>query len=278
MKNFPQELSSAVEEAKKATASREAALTTLHSLDYTSLNSTDTPESIAAFLKKADQGVDGHVAAICVYPQFLTQSFNAVASKGIHLATVINFPSGDGELGKTADDVKAAIKAGADEVDIVLDYKSFLAGDNDKAFELLAVARDAATEGGAKLKVILESSVFTNYDDLYSASILALQAGADFLKTSTGKHETGGASLEAVATMLQAIKDMEMQDVAGVKVSGGVKTVADGAKYIALVEGMMGKKWIDEAHYRVGASGVMNDITAMLGGTAAPAAPKPGAY
>lgn len=278
MKNLPPALALAVEAARKAVSSREAATTTLHSLDLTSLNSTDTPESIDTMLAKADQGVNGTVAAICVYPQFLTQSFNKVAKKGIGIATVINFPSGKGELKQTADDVTAAIKAGASEVDIVLDYESFLKDDREKAYELLAVARDAATAGGAKLKVILESSVFENYDDLYSASVLALQAGTDFIKTSTGKHATGGATLEAAAVMLQAIKDMESD--AGIKISGGVKTVADGAQYIALVESMMGKGWIDKDHYRVGASGVMNDITKVLGVTTpAPVAPaQPGGY
>ena len=269
MKNFPPALASVVEEARKAAPSTEAALTTLHSLDLTSLNATDTPAVIDTVLDKADQGKFGHVAAICVYPQFLTQSFNKVSSKGINLATVINFPNGKGEPAQTAADVTAAIKAGANEVDIVLDHESFLKGDLDTVFETIASARDASIEGGAKLKVILESSVFTNYDDLYSASIRAIQAGADFLTTSTGKHASGGASLEAVATMLQAIKDMESP--AGVKVSGGVKTVGDGAQYIALVEGIMGKGWITPDTYRVGASGVLADITKTLG--AAPAAP-----
>lgn len=277
MKNLPTALASTVEQARKAEATRDAASTTLHSLDLTSLNATDTPEVIDTLLKKADQGALGHVAAVCVYPQFLTQSFNAVAKKGINIATVINFPSGHGEYAQTVADTTAAIKAGANEIDIVLDHESFLSGNRDHAFELLVAAREAANAGGAKLKVILESAVFENYQDLYDASLLALRAGTDFLKTSTGKHAAGGASLEAVATMLQAIKDE--QSPAGLKVSGGVKTVGDGAQYIALTEGMMGKGWISADHYRVGASGVLGDILKTLGtGTAGPAAPHPGGY
>lgn len=277
MKNLPTALSSAVEEARKAGASREAALTTLHSLDFTSLNSTDTPASIDTFLSKADLGKDGHVATVVVYPQFLTQVFNKVAATGMNIATVINFPSGKGELGQTKADVAKSIKDGANEVDIVLDYESFLKGDRETAFALLVAAREAATAGGAKLKVILESSVFENYQDLYDASVLALKAGTDFLKTSTGKHATGGATLEAAAVMLQAIKDEHSG--AGLKISGGVKTVADGAKYIALTESLMGKNWIDIDHYRVGASGVMSDISAVLANKATtppPSAPATG--
>lgn len=276
MNNLPTHLADAVAQARTATASKEAATTTLHSLDLTSLNATDTPESIGGVLAKADQGALGHVAAICVYPQFLTQAFNAVAPKGINRATVINFPSGKGEYAQTVADTAAAIKSGANEIDIVLDHETFLKGDPLEAYELLVAAREACNAGGAKLKVILESSVFEKYEDLYDASLLALRAGADFLKTSTGKHATGGASLEAVATMLQAIKDEGSN--AGLKVSGGVKTVADGAQYIALTEGMMGKGWISADKYRVGASGVMTDIVKVLGGAPAAPAPNPSGY
>ncbi|MEZ0262758.1 MAG: deoxyribose-phosphate aldolase [Alphaproteobacteria bacterium] len=275
MDNLPKALEGLVAEARKAAPSKAAATLALKSLDLTSLNDDDTPEKIAALTKKADQGELGHVAATCVYPKFLTQTFNETAAKGINRATVINFPSGKGDPDKTYDDVAAAIKAGANEVDIVLDYESFLKGDVQKAADLLFSARVAALDGGAKLKVILESSVFTNSDDLYKASLLALEYGADFLKTSTGKHTTGGASLEAAAIMLEAIKDTNSN--AGVKFSGGVKTVADAAQYIALTESMMGKDWITTDKFRFGASGVLNDILVVLGKqAAAPAPAKPG--
>lgn len=272
MKNFPKYLALLVEEAGKATASKEAALTVLHSLDLTSLNDDDTPEKIDGLIKKADQGSFGHVAATCVYPKFLTQTFNATAQKGIGRATVINFPSGQGTPEQTTADVKQAVKDGANEIDIVLDYKSFLAGDYDKAQDLLSAARDAA--GSAKLKVILETSEFTDYVDVHSASILALSYGADFLKTSTGKSDKGGATLEAAAAMMQAIKDMGLQGEAGIKISGGVKTVADGAKYISLIESMMGEGWISTDTFRIGASGVLNDVTQTLGITPKPATPQ----
>ncbi|HYD18118.1 MAG TPA: deoxyribose-phosphate aldolase [Patescibacteria group bacterium] len=275
MKNFPGTLAGLVEKAKAATASESAALTTLHSLDLTSLNDTDTPAVIDTLIAKADQGKLGHVAATCVYPQFLTQTFNATAKKGIARATVINFPSGHGTPDQTAADTRTAIKSGANEIDIVLDHEAFLSGNSEKAAQLLRSCRDACGPD-VKLKVILESSAFTDYKDLYAASVLALDAGADFLKTSTGKHATGGASLDAVATMLQSIRDTGFD--AGVKVSGGVKTVTDGAQYIALTESMMGGDWIRPEKFRIGASGVLTDILKTLGQSAGPPPAMPPVY
>jgi deoxyribose-phosphate aldolase len=274
MDNLPKSLEGLIAEARKAVSSKAAASLSLKSLDLTSLNDDDTPAKIDALAVKADQGELGHVAATCVYPKFLTQTFNATAAKGINRATVINFPSGKGAPEQTAADTKAAIAAGANEIDIVLDYKSFQAGDMKTAADLLKACREACGKDIA-LKVILETSEFTDYRDVYAASVLALDCGADFLKTSTGKSAKGGATLEAAATMLQAIKDKGSD--AGVKISGGVKTVTDGAQYIALTESMMGKSWISTDTFRIGASGVLNDILVVLGKqAAAPAPSKPG--
>jgi deoxyribose-phosphate aldolase len=274
MDNLPKALEGLVAEARTAVSSKAAASLALKSLDLTSLNDDDTPAKIDALSVKADQGELGHVAATCVYPKFLTQTFNATAAKGINRATVINFPSGKGEPKQTAADTKAAIAAGANEIDIVLDYKSFQAGDMKTAADLLKACREACGKD-IKLKVILETSEFTDYRDIYAASVLALDCGADFLKTSTGKSAKGGATLEAGATMLQAIKDKGSD--AGVKISGGVKTVTDAAQYINLTESMMGKGWISTDKFRIGASGVLNDILVVLGKQAPPAtAPKPG--
>jgi deoxyribose-phosphate aldolase len=259
---IPSQLIQKIAAARQAPATAQAALTALHSLDLTSLNDNDTPESIRSLVLQADQKKLGHVAAVCIYPRFLTQAFNAVAADGINRATVINFPSGKGSPEQTARDIRSAIADGANEIDVVLDYKSFLAGDVKTAAELLHASR-AACGTEAKLKVILESAAFDNYHDLYAASRLALDCGADFLKTSTGKSEKGGASLEAAATMLQAILDANSK--AGLKLSGGVKTVQDCAQYISLTQQMMGKDWITPATFRFGASGVLNDILPRLG-------------
>ena len=275
MKNLPDRLQTLIDAARRAEPSKEAAATGLHSLDLTSLNDDDTPEKIDVLVKKADQGALGHVAATCVYPKFLTQVFNATAKKGIGNATVLNFPAGTGAPEQTYLDTKKAILAGATEVDIVLDYNSFLKGDVATAKALLDACREASA-GFAKMKVILESSTFEDYRDLSAASRLAIESGADFIKTSTGKSATGGASLEAAATMLEAIVDSG-RDV-GLKVSGGVKTVGDCAQYIALSKSMMGDSWISTQHFRIGASGVLTDILKTLGQVAAPAAPTAPGY
>lgn len=262
MKNFPEYLAKAVAEAKQATASADVASLALRSLDLTSLNDTDTPDTIAALTAKADQGDLGRVAATCVYPKFLRDTFNATAAKGIARATVINFPSGEGTPEETFRATREAIAAGANEIDIVLDYKAFLKGDADKAADLLLACKTACGVD-AKLKVILESAAFDHAGSLYAACGLALDCGADFLKTSTGKSEKGGATLEAASVMLLSILDTGSP--AGVKISGGVKTVTDAAQYIALTENMMGKGWINQDTFRIGASGVLNDILNTLG-------------
>jgi deoxyribose-phosphate aldolase len=275
LQSLPEILAEHVVRARKAEASRAAALTGLHSLDLTSLNDNDTEASIAALIARADQKDLGCVAATCVYPRFLAQTFNATAAKNINRATVINFPSGKGSPRQTLRDAQAAIASGANEIDIVLDYESFLGGDKKTAEDILRACR-AACGSGVRMKVILESAAFDNYEDLYAACRLALDCGADFLKTSTGKSARGGASLEAAATMLQAILDSGRK--AGVKISGSVKTVADCAQYISLVQGMMGKNWITTGTFRIGASGVLTDILQHLGKAAPKTAAPPSGY
>lgn len=268
LSHLPEKLCRLIEEARKAAPSTSAALTGLHSLDLTSLNDTDSKESIEALIAKTDQGKHGKVAATCVYPKFLSQTFNGTAAKNIARATVINFPDGKSTPEQTIIDTKNAIAAGANEIDIVLDHESFLKGDVKKAEDLLHACRAACGEK-ARLKVILESALFEDYLDLRNASLLALDCGADFIKTSTGKSPEGGASLEAAATMLEAIIDRGGK--AGLKVSGGVKTVTDCAQYIDLTQSMMGKDWISLQTFRIGASSVLTDIMQYL----EPTTPKP---
>jgi deoxyribose-phosphate aldolase len=275
MKNLPKHLSQNIAEARKARATKAVALTALRSLDLTSLNDDDTKESIQELVAKANQKKLGHVAAVCVYPRFLRQAFNAESKDGIGRATVINFPSGKGQSAQTTQDVKKAIASGANEIDIVLDYQSFLRGNAEKAEVLLRACRDACG-ADVKLKVILESAAFDDYKNLYAASRLALDCGADFLKTSTGKSPKGGASLEAAATMMQAILDAD--SAAGLKVSGGVKTVGDCAQYESLAKKMMGKDWVSPATFRIGASGVLTDILQRLGKPSAKSAVSPSGY
>ncbi len=272
LKNMPPELTFLIEQAILARPTRETALTALHCLDLTSLNDDDTPEKIAALLARADQKELGHVAAVCIKREFVKQASNALAGKGINVATVINFPSGKGTPAETSAATKSSIADGANEIDIVFDYDSYLQHDPVTPAGLLLTCANAC-EGKAKLKDILETAAYEDYYDLYGACLSGLAAGADFLKTSTGKSERGGASLEAVAVMLQAENDFRNGNTnTGIKISGGIKTVADAAPYIALLESMRGKDWIRPENFRIGASSLLGDIQRVLG-VSKPAAP-----
>lgn len=244
----------------------------LRCLDLTSLNDDDTPEAISALTARADQGALGHVAATCVYPKFLTQTFNETAGKGINRATVINFPQGRGTVESTLHDTTKAIASGANEIDIVVDYERIKAGDSSGAASLLRACKQACN-GKARMKVILESAAFDDAKELLKTSVLAIACGADYLKTSTGKSPAGGATLEAAAVMLTAIRVTRTQDSVGLKISGGVQSVADCAQYMALTEQLMGKDWIAPERFRFGASGVLTDILATLGKPENPSGP-----
>jgi deoxyribose-phosphate aldolase len=229
-------------------------------MDLTSLNDTDTTETIDALCLSADQGTLGRVAAVCVYPRFVRQASSALVGKDIGIATVINFPGGQSTIEKTVADTLTAINDGATEIDIVLDYKNFIHDDRQTPVDLLNACHSAC--GKAKMKVILESAAFDNQNLLYEAACLALDCGAAFLKTSTGKHKAGGATTEAATTLLQAIKDKD--SVAGLKISGGVRTAEDAMRYIDLAKSMMGEDWVEPEKFRLGASGLLGNLLSIL--------------
>lgn len=231
-------------------------------MDLTSLRDEDTAESIAALLQKADQGPLGTVAAVCVYPQFVDQVAKSLKGTAVGCAAVINFPGGKGDPGVTFEATQQAIADGATEIDIVLDYESFLAGDRERAEKLLN-ACGAACGPDIKLKIILESAAFENYADLADACHLAIGCGADFLKTSTGFHPKGGASLEAAAMLLEAIQ-LSRRGGIGLKVSGGIKTVAQSATYIDLVRRMRSDVPLTRDNFRIGASSLLDDVLHIL--------------
>ncbi len=236
-------------------------LLALHCMDLTSLNDADMPETIDALCASADQSVLGKVAAVCVYPRFVRQAASSLVGKDIGIATVINFPDGQSTIEKTVADTLAAINDGATEIDIVLDYKNFIHDDHQTPADLLNACRSACGNK-AKMKVILESAAFDNQNLLYEAACLALDCGADFLKTSTGKHPSGGATVEAATTMLQAIKDKT--STAGLKISGGVRTAEDAARYIDLAKSMMSENWVEPQHFRLGASSLLDNLLIIL--------------
>ena len=258
---------------KKAVANAETARRAISVLDLTSLNDDDTPEIIEALCKRA-QTPAGNTAAVCVYAPFVELSCRALRETDVKTATVVNFPDGGTNAQRVADETADCVAKGANEVDLVLPYKAFLAGDMAFAKDVLDATRTAC---GPKItmKVILETGEYDDLTKVYDAARLAIKHGANFVKTSTGKVPVGATPQSAVA-MLTAIRDARDEDgvVAGFKASGGVKTTDDAALYLAIADEIMGDGWATPQTFRFGASGVLTALLATCGmsqnGTAAP--------
>ena len=240
------------------------AATALACLDLTSLNDADTPADIDKLCARA-RGPHGRTAAVCVWPRFAAQA-RALLPPEVAVAAVANFPDGSSDIARAVADTRAIVDAGAQEVDVVIPYR-----DLDTAPALLAAVRAACP--GLRLKVILETGELQDPALITRACRIARAAGADFLKTSTGKTAVS-ATPAAAALLLQAIAaDPAARGRVGFKPAGGIRTVADAAAYIALVVEHLGEGAVTPARFRIGASGLLNDIEAVLGGGARPATP-----
>lgn len=234
-------------------------------VDLTTLEGADTPGKVKALCRKAvspDREVDGtpSTAAVCVYPDMVATAVEALAGSGVKVASVATaFPAGRSSLEVKLADTRLAVESGADEVDMVIDRGAFLAGDYATVFEQVAAVKDAC--GAARLKVILETGELATYDNVRRASWLALLAGGDFIKTSTGKISPA-ATLPVTQVMLQAVRDL--RDVTGVqravKPAGGIRTTKDAIAYLVLVHEVAGPEWLDPHWFRFGASSVVNDL------------------
>lgn len=249
-----------IDRATAAVSSRETAKRALSLLDFTSLNDDDTPERIKAFCHRATSP-EGHVAAVCLYPQFVAVARKALVGTGVKVASVANFPQGGADPEKAARETREAIDEGSEEIDIVYPYRAHLAGDLAIGREVVAACRKVCGSD-VPLKVILETSQLPDAETVAAISDIAIAEGADFIKTSTGKIG-GGATLEAAAIMLDAIR--RSGRAAGLKPSGGIKDTAQAARYLALADDMMGSAWATPATFRIGASGIMTDLRSMLG-------------
>ncbi|WP_417805431.1 deoxyribose-phosphate aldolase [Thalassospira lucentensis] len=257
----------------KAIANAETARRAISVLDLTSLNDDDTPEIIEALCKRA-QTPAGNTAAVCVYAPFVELSCRALRETDVKTATVVNFPDGGTNAQRVADETADCVAKGADEVDLVLPFKAFLAGDTAVAKDILDATRTACGPQ-ITMKVILETGEYDDLTKVYDAARLAIKHGANFVKTSTGKVPVGATPQSAVA-MLTAIRDARDEDgvTAGFKASGGVKTTDDAALYLAIADEIMGDGWAKPQTFRFGASGVLTALLATCGmsqnGTAAP--------
>src|SRR5215217_3703801 len=234
-------------------------------MDLTTLEGQDTPGKIAALASKAlhpdpsDPGVPA-VAAICVYPNLVPSAAARVEGSSVKVASVATaFPSGQSPLETKLAEVRWVVEQGADEVDMVIDRGAFLSGRYAKVYDEIVQAKGAC--GDAHLKVILEVSELGTYDNVRRASLLAMAAGVDFVKTSTGKLPSA-ATLPVTLVMLEAIRDVyeETGRRVGMKPAGGIRQAKQAVQHLVLVHETLGADWLTPDLYRLGASSLLNDV------------------
>ena len=231
-------------------------------LDLTELDDTADATRIRAVCRAA-QSAHGPVAAVCIPPAHVALARSALRDVGaltVRVATVANFPAGEDTPAQAAKETADAVASGADEVDVVFPWHALACG-NERLGHDLVLACKTACGDRVRLKVILESGMLHSHALIRRASEIALAAGADFLKTSTGRT-AHGASLDAAAVMLEVIA--EHHGEVGLKVSGGVRTLADAAGYLALADNRMGREWSTPERFRIGASKLLDDALAAL--------------
>jgi deoxyribose-phosphate aldolase len=240
-------------------------------LDLTNLEPNCGPAEIKALCARA-VSPQGHVAAVCLWPQFIGEAARTLRDTGVKVATVINFPQGGEDLERVLDDLGEALGDGADEVDLVMPYHAYLRGDGDVAATMVREVKEVVG-AGKMLKVILETGAYPDQTAVAGACRLAIDAGADFLKTSTGKIAVS-ATPEAAGTMLEAIRASGKP--VGFKAAGGIRTLADAALYVGLADRIMGPGWTTPRTFRIGASSLHGALLAALGGEAPAPSAKPG--
>jgi deoxyribose-phosphate aldolase len=237
--------------------------------DLTTLEGNDSPEKVRALCRKALHpcaSLDGvpSVAAICVYPSFVTQAKAELRGSTVRVASVATaFPSGQAPLEIRLQEVRQVVSEGADEVDMVISRGAFLAGDLARVSDEISAVKAAC--GSAHLKVILETGELETYDLVRQASDLAIAAGADFIKTSTGKINPA-ATMGVTLVMLEAIRDhfLATGQMIGMKPAGGIRTAKQALHYLVMVKETLGDAWLSPAWFRFGASSLLNDVLRQL--------------
>jgi deoxyribose-phosphate aldolase len=233
--------------------------------DLTTLEGADTPGKVRSLCAKAvrpdpSDATTPSVAAVCVYPDLVEVAIEALRGSSVKVASVATaFPSGRASLAVKLADVRDAVAAGADEIDMVIDRGAFLAGRYGLVHDEIVATRSAC--GSAHLKVILETGELVTLDNVRRASVLALLAGADFIKTSTGKVSPA-ATPPVALVMLQAVRDFAdaTGELRGVKLAGGIRASKEAIRYLVMVNEVAGPRWLDADHFRFGASSLLNDL------------------
>ena len=257
----------------KTTSKAWAIDTAISMIDLTTLEGADTERKVRSLCAKAmapDPGdpTTPQVAAVCIYADMVPVAVDALKGSNIHVAAVTSaFPSGRATMAVKLTDTRDALRAGAHEIDMVIDRGAFLSGRYLQVFNEIAAIKEACEQGGdpprapAHLKVIFETGELVTYDNVRRASWLAMLAGANFIKTSTGKVSPA-ATLPVTLIMLEAVRDWRdlTGTQVGVKPAGGIRTTKDAMKYLVMVNEVAGDDWLDPAWFRFGASGLLNDL------------------
>ena len=234
-------------------------------IDLTTLEGKDSAGKVHAMCQKAKFPLEGapeipHVAAVCVYPNLIRTAKSALEGSGVKVASVAtSFPSGQSPMKLKVEEVRKVVQMGADEVDMVISRGEFLEGNYDYTFKEVQAIKEAC--GEAHLKVILETGELETFDNVRRASMISMLAGADFIKTSTGKVQPA-ATLPVTLVMLEAIRDFynETGRIVGMKPAGGIKTTKDAISYLCLVKETLGDMWLTPDLFRMGASSLLNDL------------------
>ena len=238
-------------------------------IDLTTLEGADTPGKVAALASKAirpdpsDPSLPS-VAAICVYPNLVPVARERLRGTGVKVAAVATgFPSGQFPTAIKVADVRSAIELGAEEIDMVIDRGAFLSGRYAKVYDEIVQVKEAC--GDIHLKVILETAELATYDNVRRATLLAIAAGADFVKTSTGKVNPA-ATLPVALCMLEAVRDAheETGRRVGFKAAGGIRQAKQAIQHLVVVHETLGSEWLTPELYRIGASSLLNDILIQL--------------
>jgi deoxyribose-phosphate aldolase len=249
----------------KTTAKAWAIDTAISMIDLTTLEGADTHGKVRSLCAKAVRPDPSDpsappVAAVCVYPDLVETAVAALSGSTVHVASVATaFPSGRASLATKLVDVAEAVAAGATEIDMVIDRGAFLSGDYGRVFDEIVAVKGAC--GRAHLKVILETGELATLDNVRRASWLALIAGGDFIKTSTGKVSPA-ATPPVALVMLEAVRDFEglSGELRGVKLAGGIRTTKEAVRFLVMVNEVAGERWLSASLFRFGASSLLNDL------------------
>ena len=243
-----------------------SSLRALKLMDLTTLIDVDTDEKVIDMCQQAKTPL-GNTAAVCIYPRFIPvarKTLNAQGTPDIRIATVTNFPHGNDDIDIAVAETRAAVAYGADEVDVVFPYRALIAGNEQVGFELVKACKAVCAGANVLLKVIIETGELKEERLIRKASEIAINAGADFIKTSTGKVPVN-ATPESARIMLEVIRDMGVEKTVGFKPAGGVRSAEDAATYLATADEIFGGDWADARHYRFGASSLLASLLKALG-------------